>query len=154
MSSSQNTLLIVILVVTALVLALCIVCVITVPSALREWAEGFGGSQMMETQGSVKPLQTALKRYISDHQEFPGNLDALKEYVDPKTLSAIKENFQYLPPKKDAPDDTVIAFSRDIPSFGNSSLRIEIHKDLSAWIVTKQKIPGEGTPARSPFSKG
>ncbi|MCL6623489.1 MAG: hypothetical protein K6T17_02585 [Fimbriimonadales bacterium] len=154
MSSSKNTFLIVILVVVALVLALCIVCVLTVPSALRQWAEGGGVSQLVETQMLGTSIQSALKKYLSAHHAFPENLDALKDYMDAETLSNIKEKFQYLPPQKEAPGDTVIVHSHDIPSFEDSYFRVEIHKDLSLWLITKQKLAGDGKPPRNPFSKG
>ncbi len=148
MSNSKNTLLVVILVAVALLLALGIVCVVYVSSTLKEIGKGFGGvSQLVETQRLVNPVRSALKRYLSDHQKFPDDLEALKEYLEPETLSSVKEKFQYLPPQKDAPDDTAILRSHDMPFFENSYHLIEIHKDLSVWLITKQKVPeGEQLP--------
>lgn len=154
MRASTNTILLVVLVVVAILLASGIACVVYVSQAFREFEEGFGGvTKMVELQRLVKPLRSALKTYVSEHKEFPKDLGALEKHIDPETLSSIKQNFQYTPTKEESQDSTVIAQSHDVPSFEDSYFRIEVHKDLSVWFITRQKVPEDEKELRAPFSK-
>jgi hypothetical protein len=133
----------------ALYVALAIVALILIGIIVFAiWIKNFLGSpegqklqQGIRTVASAEQITpkivTAIELYLQKNEDFPPDLDALKDYIsEPSVINESKNLFIYSPPKPEDSDDTVILTTKPIDFIQGSTMKIEVYKNLDAKQIT------------------
>lgn len=147
----------------ALYVALAIVALILIGIIVFAlWVKNFLGSpegqrlqQGIKTVASAEQVTpkivAAFELYLQKNNDFPPDLDALKDYVSEQSvLNDSKNLFIYSPPKPEDGEDKVILTTKPIDFIQGSTMKVEVYKNLDAKQITIAPLESMKSKQKSP----
>lgn len=98
-------------------------------------------SQQMED--ILPSVVSALRQYKNAKGNFPEKFEELKPYMVETIYEESKNLLRYIPPKPNAPDDTVIVTTEIWKTIQGGTLYYQIRKNLQAVLITEQPLGKE-----------